>query len=130
MSGPGRAAAVSLLVSLAACADMEFRAPEPGELFPGGKPLGQPRSSACPEVRMVRVSSVREADDFHRALRERYPGCAAVYVRREPAGAGEVGIIRIADSAMAAGGVREIRFVQAVRPMGKSAAAASQIKNE
>lgn len=107
------------VVLLAACGEVRPYRLEPGELFPDGKPLGQPYSSVRSDVRMVRVSSADEADSFCMALRDRHPECRVSYTRGTPAGTYEVGIVRIMDSTVIARGIREIRFVGTVRPKGE-----------
>ena len=113
------APAVSWLIVAMACSEVRPYRPEPGELFPDGKPLGQPYSAAHREIRMVRVSSVEEADSFYRALQDKYPECGTVYTYDVPDATYEVGIIRIMDSAVVARGIREIHFVETVKTAGK-----------
>lgn len=104
---------------LVACSDIKPYRLEPGELFPDGRPLGQSYTHKQPEIRMVRVSSVHEADSFCMALPEKYPGCRIYYTHDTPAGTYEVGIIRIMDSAVIAKGIKEIHFVETVKPKRK-----------
>ena len=68
------------------------------------------------DIRMVRVSSMQEADSFYTAMRSRHPECCADYTHEVPGGTYEVGIIYIRDSAVIAGGIREIHFVETVKP--------------
>ena len=107
---------VSLMCGLLSCSEMRPYRLEPGELFPDGKPVGQPYSSRHRDIRMVRVSSMQEADSFYTAMRSRHPECCADYTHEVPGGTYEVGIIYIRDSAVIAGGIREIHFVETVKP--------------
>ncbi len=91
----------------------------PGELFPHGRPVGQPYTARHPEIRMVRVSSVQEAERFREALAERYPECRIRYTRRVPPGTFEVGILRILDAEINGRGIAEIHFVETVKPAKK-----------
>ena len=110
---------LGLLLVVVSCSEMKPYRLEPGELFPGGKPLGQPYTHKQPEIRMVRVSSVHEADSFCTAIRDEYPGCRISYTHGTPAGTYEVGIVRVMDSAVIAKGIREIRFVETIKPKRK-----------
>lgn len=101
---------------LMACAEVSPYRLEPGELFPDGKPVGQSRSVRQQDIRMVRVQSVREADDFYRAMKVRYPDCCADYTHIVPENTYEVGIIRFWDSVVVTEGIREIHFVETVKP--------------
>lgn len=99
-----------------ACSEVRPYRLEPGELFPDGKPLGQPYTHKQPEIRMVRVSSAHEADSFYMALQDRHPEYETDYTHDTPAGTYEVGIVRIMDSAVIAKGIKEIHFVETVKP--------------
>lgn len=101
---------------LMACSDVKSYSLEPGELFPDGKPLGQPYSYKQPKIRMVRVSSVHEADSFCLALPNKYPRCRIYYTHDTSVNTYEVGIIRIMDSMIVAKGIKEIHFVETVKP--------------
>lgn len=68
-----RISALGMFLMLMACSDIKPYRLEPGELFPDGRPLGQFYTHKQPEIRMVRVSSVHEADSFCMALPEKYP---------------------------------------------------------
>lgn len=114
-----RISALGMFLMLMACSDIKPYRLEPGELFPDGRPLGQPYTHKQPEIRMVRVSSVNEADSFCMALPEKYPGCRIYYTHDTPAGTYEVGIIRIMDSAVITKGIKEIHFVETVKPKRK-----------
>lgn len=108
------------------------------ELFPDGKPLGQPYTAEMSDIRMVRVSSVREADSIFAALSRNinygnvvsYPlpdgdsiryskdektGNKMIYTHRMQLETYEVGIIYIQDPAVNAKGIREIHFVETVK---------------
>lgn len=90
---------------------------ETGELFPDGKPVGQPYTSKQTDIRMVRVSSVHEADSFFAALhRNDTTGGKMIYTHEVPEGTYEAGIIRIQDSGINAKGVREVHFVETIKP--------------
>lgn len=104
---------------LMACSDVKSYCLEPGELFPDGKPLGQPYTYKQPEIRMVRVSSVHEADSFCLALPNQYPGCRIYYTHDTPVNTYEVGIIYIMDPMLNARGIKEIHFVETVKPRKK-----------
>ena len=112
-------ASLWLLLVVVACSEVRSYSLEPGELFPDDKPLGQPYTHAQPEIRMVRVSSVHEADSFYTAIRDKYPECSVSYTHTTPAGTYEVGIVRVMDSAVIAKGIKEIRFVETVKPKEK-----------
>lgn len=101
---------------LVACSEIRPYRLEQGELFPDGKPLGQPYTHKQPEIRMVRVSSVHEADGFYMTLRDKHPECEISYTHDTPAGTYEVAIICIMDSAVIAQGIKEIHFVETVKP--------------
>lgn len=104
-----------LTILFSACSEVKPYRLEPGELFPDGKPVGQPYSTAHRKIRMVRVSSVEEADSFYTALQGKYPACKTVYTYDVPCATYEVAIIRIMDSAVIAKGIREIHFVETVK---------------
>lgn len=108
--------AILVPIIVIACTEVQPYRLEPGELFPDGKPVGQPYSSRHRDIRMVRVSSMQEADSFYTAMRSRHPECCADYTHEVPGGTYEVGIIYIRDSAVIAGGIREIHFVETVKP--------------
>lgn len=114
-----RISALWALPVLMACSEVRPYRLEPGELFPDGKPLGQPYTHKRPEIRMVRVSSVCEADSFYMTLRDKHPKCETSYTHDTPAGTYEVAIIRIMDSAVIAQGIKEIHFVETVKPKRK-----------
>ena len=130
-----------LIVALmiVACTEAPSYRLEPGELFPDGKPVGQPCTSKRTDIRMVRVASVQEADSFFAALcrngkyrhvftyhpsggREmRYyragtTGGEMLYTHDIPEGTYEVGIIHIRDSTINAKGIRELHFVETIKP--------------
>lgn len=111
-----RAYVLPLFILLMACTEVKPYKPEPGELFPDGKPVGQSRSVRQQDIRMVRVHSVHEADSFYKAMKEKYPDCRADYSHAVPENTYEVGIIRFGDSAVVAKGIREIHFVETVKP--------------
>jgi len=110
---------VSAILALASCSTAGPYELTPGELFPHGKPVGQPRSSRQPEIRMVRVSSVQEAERFRTALVAKYPGCKIRCARRLPPGSREAGVIRIDDETINARGIAEIHFVETIKPHKK-----------
>lgn len=111
---------------------------ERGELFPGNEPVGQPYAPKRTDIRMVRVSSVQEADSFFVALCQnmrytriftcRHDGMKVWYCRNDktggemtythevPSGTYEVGIIRIMDSVINGKGIREVHFVGTIKP--------------
>lgn len=111
---------------------------EKGELFPGNKPVGQPYTSKQTHIRMVRVSSVQEADSFFVALCRnrqydhiitgRYNGMDMHYYRNDstdgemiythdvPPKTYEVGIIYIWDTVINGKGIREVHFVETIKP--------------
>lgn len=105
-----------LLILLIGCSEVSPYKLEPGELFPDGKPVGQSRSAREQGIRMVRVYSVHEADSFYKAMNEKHPHCNADYTHAVPENTYEVGIIRFRDSAVVAKGIREIHFVETVKP--------------
>lgn len=115
---------------------------EKGELFPGNKPVGQPYTSKRTDIRMVRVSSVQEADSFFVALcqNENYEHVFTyyrtdgkntrcyrndmtdgemIYTHEVPAKSHEVGIIYIRDSVINGKGIREVHFVETIKPSRK-----------
>lgn len=107
---------IALMCGMLSCSEVSPYRLESGNLFPSGRPVGQPYSSRHRDVRMVRVSSVQEADSFYSAMRDSYPECRADYTHKVPDGTYEVGIIYIKDSAVIARGIREIHFVETVKP--------------
>lgn len=114
---------LAIVAATGACTEVPDYRPERGELFPGGKPVGQPRTSRQTDIRMVRVSSAAEADSFFAALcRKIPPGGRMTYTREVPPGTYEVGIIRIQDAAINAKGIREVHFVETVKPERKQPA--------
>lgn len=106
-----------------------------GKLFPGGKPIGQPLSSAHPEVRIVRVESGQEADAAffglclkNRITRRMYKGeewlvCRLsqryggwlCYTRRPLRGWRVVGTVYIRSPLLNGWGFAEIRFVETIK---------------
>lgn len=132
------AAWLIMALMLGACTEVTPYRIEPGELFPDGKPVGQPYTSKRTDIRMVRVSSVQEADSFFTALcrngkyeqvftyhpssgrKMRYYWADTadgemLYTHDVPEGTYEVGIIHIRDSAINAKGIREVHFVETVK---------------
>lgn len=132
------AAWVTVVWMTAACTGMTVHH-EKGDLFPDGKPLGQPFSPTQAHIRMARVESVQEADSFFLALcrkagyayfatyycpngksllhyRHKMSGSEVFYTHHTPAGTYEVGIIYIRDSVTNAKGIREVHFVETVKP--------------
>lgn len=111
--------------------------PEIGELFPKGKTIGQPYTSRQTDIRMVKVSSVTEADSFYMALcqkdenahilRYKYKGQDfwlyrndesggnMIYTHHVHSGTYEVGIIYIRDSCINSRGIREVRFIETIK---------------
>lgn len=108
--------ALPLFILLMGCSEVIPYKLEPGELFPDDKPVGQPRSARQQDIRMVRVCSVHEADSFYKTMNKKHPHCNADYTHAVPEDTYEVGIIRFRDSAVVAKGIREIHFVETVKP--------------
>lgn len=102
------------------CTEVPAYRLEKGELFPDGKPVGQPYTSKRTDIRMVRVSSVTEADSFFVALcRNRQANVTMTYTHEVPERTYEVGIIYIHDSVINARGIREVHFVETFKTKRK-----------
>lgn len=103
-------------------------------LFPKGKPLGQPYTHARPDIRMVRVSSVDEADSFYYHLcgdneilkyrtngkeafycKNKSTGGTMIYSHHVRSGTYEVGIIHISDTFINRSGITKVHFVKTTR---------------
>lgn len=103
-------------------------------LFPKGKLLGQPYMHARPDIRMVRVCSVDEADSFYYHLcgnneilkyrmdskdvfycKNKSTGGTMIYSHHVPPGTYEVGIIHFLDTVINRLGITEVHFVKAIR---------------
>lgn len=127
---------MSLMMS--ACAEAPAYRLENGELFPDGNPIGQPYAPGQTDIRVVRVSSVQEADSIFATLCRNgkyehiftfYPpegrkmqcyrtdasNGEILYTHDVPKGTYEVSIIHIRDSAINARGIREVHFVKTIR---------------
>lgn len=104
-------------------------------LFPGGQPLGQPRSRLDTDIRMVRVCSKEDGLSFFRMICtggvEPYgkdkdgarllghstditDGCL-IFTTDVPAGTYEVGIIKVCSPSIITRGIREIHFVEIIK---------------
>ncbi|MEG1671730.1 MAG: hypothetical protein RR278_07030 [Mucinivorans sp.] len=124
-----------LMTVTVTCAEGPTYRLEKGELFPGGKLVGQPKTSKMTEIRMVRVSSRQEADSFFVALarndkhkctlhykhgygwccRNQKTGGEMIYTSKVPSGTYQVGIIYIHDSLINARGIKEVHFVETIK---------------
>lgn len=128
-----------LLAGITSCMDVSTYQLENGELFPGDKLVGQPYTSKRTDIRMVKVSSVQEADSFFVALcrnskyepiftycqpngrkmlyyQNNMTNGEMLYTHEVPEGSYEVGIIYIQDYVINKRGVREVHFVETIKP--------------
>lgn len=127
----------SLILFYCTCCVSSF-SPLADELFPKGKPVGQPYTRTRPDIRIVRVESAGEADCFYCQLcgeneimrygtggeevfyckNQKTSGCM-IYTRPVSCGTHEVGIIHIYDTAINRAGITEVRFVETVKVRSK-----------
>lgn len=129
---------MTCVVMLTASCTKRHEEPKTVELFHNGKPLGQPYTKEMADIRMVRVSSVNEADslftilsrnsdygdvlsyclpdgDSIRYSRNENTDGKMLYTHRTLIGTYEVGIIYIQDSAINNKGIREVHFVKTIK---------------
>lgn len=130
---------LSIILMLSACgADNAGTRPHEEmheRLLPGGRPMGQPLSSRQPDVRVVRVESVHEADSIFLGLCLRFPvermryggeewrvcrlpepyGGYICYTHRPLRGWRVVGTIYIRSPGLNGWGFSEIRFVETIK---------------
>lgn len=105
----------AMMLMLISCSEMPPSHLSLGEVFPDGKPVGQPFSQGCLDIRMVKVTSVQEADSFYAAMRTHYSECEVTYTHDVPADTYEVGVIYFRDSVTIQRGVKEIHFVETMK---------------
>lgn len=131
-----------LLAGITACMKTATYRLANGELFPNGSPIGQPYTPKRTDIRMVKVSSVQEADSFFVVLcrnnkynhiftydlpngkkveyyQKKMTNGEMIYTHEVLDGTYEVSIIHIRDYTINDKGIQEVHFVETIKPQIK-----------